>query len=69
MKPESKDKLKEALTEVGWQLGAALVFGVLGAVGVAYILLGWGVLWMLMPFGALIYFSVRKGVLKNWLNK
>ncbi len=56
MKSENKEAVKELLGEFAIQL---LIVG-LGGVGLACVLIGWGMLWLLLPFGFISYLLINR---------
>jgi hypothetical protein len=60
MKTETKKKLKEFLGSFASELVPALLIILFGGTGIAYLFIGWGVLLLLLPFAALIYWALRK---------
>ncbi|WAU74331.1 hypothetical protein [Acinetobacter sp. TR11] len=59
MKAESKEALKEFFGELAIQMIFGLIVLGLGGVGLAYIFIGWGVLWLLLPFGFMLYLLAK----------
>ena len=60
MKPENKEALKEFFGEFAIQLFFALIVLLLGGIGLAYLLIGWGVLWLILPFSFIIYEIIKR---------
>jgi len=60
MKPENKETLKSLFGELAIQAALGLILAALGGIGLAYIFIGWGVIWLLLPFAALIYWLIKK---------
>jgi hypothetical protein len=60
MKPETKETLKYSLGEFAIQIALVLIFGAFGGLGLAYVFLGVGAFWLLLPFAVLIYLAYRK---------
>ena len=60
MKAENKEAIKEFFGEFVVQLLFYAVFLGLGGVGLAYMLIGWGALWLLLPFGFIVYLLINK---------
>jgi hypothetical protein len=59
MKSESKEVLKEFFGELAIQMIFGLILLGLGGIGLAYIFIGWGVLWLLLPFGFMLYLLAK----------
>ena len=60
MKAKSKEALREFFGEIAIQMIFGIIVFGLGGVGLAYVFIGWGVLWLLLPFGFMIYLLARK---------
>lgn len=64
MKSENKDVLKSLFGELAVQAAFGLIITVLGSIALAYALIGWGVIWLLFPFFALLYWFIKKVLTK-----
>ena len=60
MKAENKEALKGFFGEFAIQIIFSLIVCGLGGVSVAYVFIGWGVLWLLVPFGFAMYLLITK---------
>jgi hypothetical protein len=57
VKPETKETLNNSVGEIGLQIALALLIGALGGLGLADVLFGLGVFWLLFPFGGVLYWA------------